>query len=505
MTFEQWCEKLGINASELTEGNRAALEAKYQAELKASANPPAGDPAPQPVNASGTTGTQDPPAGDPPQPDPVVAMRNRLAAEQDRVNRIQAMCGAAHADIAAQAIREGWDATRTELQMLRAARPQAPAIHGAGSQSGITAAQQTLAIEAACRMGSSEPSARIEADRLYTPQILEAAHKMRGMSIRALIEACCRMEGRAVPSLTAGEDIWAAVGFSTVSLPGILSNTANKMLLSAYNAVPALATLIACKLSAKNFQTHTGYRLGSGKVLPQVGTGGELTRGKLSEDSFTFFVDTYGEIIALTRKMLKNDDLGAFFAIPLMIGEKAGYTREYLFWTLVKANTGAFFGAGNKNYVTAAPVNATGYDKATQALEEMTDKNGNQIMVIPALAICPPALAAGARRMYTSQNLAVVSLGSTSTKALEGAQSNYAGMYQPMSIPFLKGQDSDWYLAPKPGNEAAFGIAYLNGAETPVVEQVPVPADCLGQAWRGYFDVGVCQVNPRLMIKSHTT
>jgi hypothetical protein len=61
--------------------------------------------------------------------DPVAQMRQRVADETLRIGSIQQLCGGKHPDIEARAIAEGWDATRCELEVLRASRPTAPAAH----------------------------------------------------------------------------------------------------------------------------------------------------------------------------------------------------------------------------------------------------------------------------------------------------------------------------------------------------------------------------------------
>ena len=59
----------------------------------------------------------------------VERMRAEAAAEIDRIAAIRRICAGEHAEIEARAIREGWDETRTELEVLRASRPTAPAMH----------------------------------------------------------------------------------------------------------------------------------------------------------------------------------------------------------------------------------------------------------------------------------------------------------------------------------------------------------------------------------------
>ena len=55
--------------------------------------------------------------------DPIAEMRARAAAEQERIAAIRKVCSDDHAEIAAKAIAQGWDVTRTELEILRAERP----------------------------------------------------------------------------------------------------------------------------------------------------------------------------------------------------------------------------------------------------------------------------------------------------------------------------------------------------------------------------------------------
>ncbi|MCC7409967.1 MAG: hypothetical protein IT442_18010, partial [Phycisphaeraceae bacterium] len=65
-------------------------------------------------------------------PDPVAEMRTKLAAETQRIAGIRELCAGKHPGgpglpgVEAKAIAEGWDLTKTELEVLRASRPKAP-------------------------------------------------------------------------------------------------------------------------------------------------------------------------------------------------------------------------------------------------------------------------------------------------------------------------------------------------------------------------------------------
>jgi len=67
--------------------------------------------------------------GEQPGPTAVERMRAEAAAETTRIAAMRRICAGEHSEIEARAIREGWDSTRCELEVLRASRPTAPAAH----------------------------------------------------------------------------------------------------------------------------------------------------------------------------------------------------------------------------------------------------------------------------------------------------------------------------------------------------------------------------------------
>src|SRR6185369_6333962 len=101
-------------------------------------------------------------------------------------------------------------------------------------------------------------------------------------------------------------------------------------------------------------KVYTRYRLDASGALRKVGPDGELKHVTLNEASFTNQLDTYGAIIALTRQIRINDDLGAFLQLPQMFCRMARLAPEEAFFTLQLANTGSFFAAGNNNLITGA-------------------------------------------------------------------------------------------------------------------------------------------------------
>jgi len=431
--------------------------------------------------------------------DPAKELRAQAAAESRRIAAVRRICAGRHPEIEAQAIAEGWDESKTELAVLRAERPRVGVLTSRGQVA------DAAVLEAALRLGGQESEAVLVAQ--YGAATMERAHPLRRIGLRKLIDACCQMEGREPPGIGASESEVIRAAFSTISLPGILSNVANKTMLAAYTAVPGVARLLARKLSVSDFKQNTGYRLTGDMTMQEVGPDGELKHATLGESSFTYQARTYGRMFGLTRRDLINDDLGAFMEVPRLIGRGAALTLEEAFWALVLANTGNFFSTGNKNYISGATtvLGPDGLEQAVQKFLEQTDADGKPIVLNPRWLVVPPPLKVTADQLYKST---VFNTGGAATATKVPNANVFAGLYEPVVSPYLSNaafagsSATAWYLWGDPADVAAFGICYLNGNETPTIEDAPPAPNILGQGWRGYFDFGVCQIDPRGVVKS---
>ncbi len=507
MTFEEWLKANGFEPK--NDAQRAKLQAAYDAEQTAE------DEKLADKSKKGKKKSVE--AGADPEPitaatdDMIKAGREAYAAESIRIGGIKKVCAGKHAEIEAKAIADGWTFDKTRAEVLEAELKSLGNGRDGGAPNAIIHSSAPVArevLECAIRLGSSEQESVVA--KQYKPEILEAASKRRGMGFKALVEACCAMEGKARPSLSADVREWVKAGFSTVAMPGILNDSMNKMLLTSFQANLGMARRLFKKLSANDFKKHTGYRLGGESVFKKVGDGGELEYGNLKESSFEFQIDTFGRIIAWTRQQYHNDSLGAMTEIVPRMGLGAAKAIERLCWTLVLANTGTFFGTGNKNYIEGATtiLSQAGLDQAKQKFVEQVDDEGEPIGVNPQFLVVPPALDGEANRIFRSDLIIVTGLAATNAKSVAPAGNNYKGQFEPITVPHLgtamaiaNASDTAWYLWGDP-LFSPFGLAYLNGQENPVVEEVPLPADCLGMAWRGYIDFGACQIEKVGAVKS---
>ena len=113
-------------------------------------------------------------------------------------------------------------------------------------------------------------------------ETVEAAMKDSDIPLSGLLAECMKLEGMAVPRTFDNTSIKAA--FSTVSLPGILSNVAQKKLLQAYRAQPIIATRLCTSADLSDFKENERFRLTDIGDLKPIGADGEIKDGGVSEE-----------------------------------------------------------------------------------------------------------------------------------------------------------------------------------------------------------------------------
>ena len=431
-------------------------------------------------------------------PDPVAEMRVKAAAEARRIATVRRVCAGRHPDIEAKAIEEGWDEAKTELEVLRAERPKAPSPGMPGDR---TVGRNTI-LATAYMAGGVKADALVKS---YGEQAVEAAEKLRGIGIQDFFRLSARMDGVELPICTGNGGDFIRAAFSTMSLPGILSNVANKMLLEGYTYIEDAWRKIVKISSVKDFKEHTRYRLTDDLKFEKVGPDGELKHGKLGEQTFTNQAETYGKMFSLTRTLIINDDLGAFLDIPKRLGMEAAHAVAEAVWTLLLSNPGGFFSSGNKNYLSGADT-ALSVDSLTAAellFLDQTQPNGRPLGIGPSILLVPNAL-----KVLAEQLMSSLKLNETTTANKPKPTDNpHAGKFTPVSSAYLGNASiagystKAWYLFADPNRLAAFEVVFLNGVEQPTVEQAEADFDTLGVQFRAYIDFGMKEQDFRGAVK----
>ena len=508
MELSKWIEAMGFDPAELTDKQRAALEAKHAAEIQAAAK-------------GGDTATLEEPAFDVDEikasySEHVANIEASLAEHEDNVRdkkklaEIKAAAYKSAKDLKAKALREKWPATRLEVEAIKAAaavelslvkaeRPTGPAIHGS------TRDVSGPVIEAAMCQAVGLPN--YEKD--YDDQILEAAHKQfRGrIGLQQVLIMAAHANGL---EMAPGERLhngnlrtvlqhalMPIHASSTLSLSGILSNVANKELLMGFTEEDQTWREIAVTKPVTDFKQVTSYRLLDNMEYEELGQDGKIAHGQLGEESYTRQARTYAKMFALTRVDIINDDLGALNDLRTRLGRGSSRKFNNLFWLKFLDNA-SFFTTGRGNYISGATTNlgvdGVGLEAGVLKFRQMKTADGKRLDGAPDRLLIPPELQFSAQRLHQSTQ---VNTGGSSTTTSVPNDNIHAGKYRPVvqnrlsDSTFTGYSATAWYLFRDPMILAPMVVSFLNGVETPTVESADADFDQLGVQFRGYHDFGV--------------
>jgi hypothetical protein len=430
--------------------------------------------------------------------DPVTELRASAVAESKRLTAVRKICAGRYPEIEEQAITEGWNTDKCELEVLRASRPKAAAIHVVDQAAG------GQILEAACMLTAK----LAQVEELYDEKTLDVASKRfrGGIGLQELLLEAAWANGytgrnfrnsREVLRFAFGHNLQA--GFSTVDIGGILSNVANKFLLEGFFSVERTWRNLCAVRNVSDFKTVTSYRLIGKDQYEKVPPGGELKHGTLGEESYSNKAETYGLLLSIDRRDVINDDLGAITTVPRKLGRGSGLKINDIFWTTFLANSD-FFKTANKNLLEGADT-ALGIDGLTKAevmFMNMVDAEGKPIGIMPAIVLVPTSLSAIATMLYKS-----LEIRDTTASTKYPIANPHAGKFRTEVSRYLANaqyaghSDKAWYLLADPGDLPVIEVAFLNGQESPTIETAEADFNVLGIQMRGYHDFGVALQEPR--------
>jgi hypothetical protein len=205
-----------------------------------------------------------------------------------------------------------------------------------------------------------------------------------------------------------------------------------------------------------------------GAPLPELATADIGASGK---------VGVYGGTVSLSFQSMINDDMGAFMRIVGNAGYNANRSIDELLYTTLEAATIT----GTNNLVASVPLGTAGnLDTVRAGFMAKTGPSGKKLGNVPRKLIVPPNIAKSAAEATWN----VVAPGST---ALFSAPENRD--IDTVISPYLT-STSTYYLAGDPSVNPAFDLLFLQGFETPIIQEYDV-GSVLGRAWKIALPFGV--------------
>jgi hypothetical protein len=286
---------------------------------------------------------------------------------------------------------------------------------------------------------------------------------------------------------------------TTADFPILLENALHKMLQAGYRLTPFTWSRFCATGTLADYRPHPRYHLSSFSDLKSVTEAGEYEQGVLGDgEKESITGSRKGRILNVTPEVLINDDLGAIARPVVALGQAAGRTIEKDVYVVLGSNPTmgdgvALFHATHNNLLASggsAPT-AAAWDVARQAMGSQKDPGGNDYLDIsPALWLGPLSIGTAARLVNVSE------FNPDDSKNSKYAPPNTSrGMVRDViDTPRLSG--NAWYLFADPAVEPVLEVAFLNGVQTPTIEQeIKFATD--GLAWKVVHRYGVAAVGWR--------
>lgn len=336
--------------------------------------------------------------------------------------------------------------------------------------------------------------------------------EFRGISVLDLARESLRRHGVQTQSLWNREEIIRRAlsfrsGYATTSdFAVLLENVMNKSMRAAYAIQPDSWRLWCGTDTVSDFRDAHRFLNGSFGELDVVNEAGEYTNLAIPDgEKVSINTETRGKIIAITRQMLINDDLGAMTDLATRFGRGASRSIEKAVYAFLGLNTGLgptmsdsqpFFHANRSNVASSAALSASALDADKVKMRLQTDVSGNDfIEQMPRIILVPVGLESSVKVLNTDAY----------DPAQVGQKSNVArGMFSTIvSSPYVSWSTTRRYLFTEA--KEAFKVVFLaESGEGPTLEsQNGWRVD--GVEWKARLDFKVNAYDPKTAVTNAGT
>lgn len=265
---------------------------------------------------------------------------------------------------------------------------------------------------------------------------------------------------------------------STSDFAQVLGNVANRSMLRGFEEQPETFTEWTRKGTLPDFRSSTRIGVGQYPSLEKVLENAEFKYVTLGDYAEKIQLATYGNLFAISRQAIINDDMDVFTTIPRRQGAAARRTVAELAVKTLTDNAAlsdgvALFHANHKNLLTgnaSSLTHASGgilaLSAAVSALRQQVvrgGKAGTVLNIRPAILLVPSALEVIAKQLVSSP-------------VWPGKSNNEPNPMQNIARVVVEPRldavsTTAWYLIGDPASVDTLEIAYLDGEEAPFLDQ----------------------------------
>jgi hypothetical protein len=329
--------------------------------------------------------------------------------------------------------------------------------------------------------------------------------EFRGMSLKDLARESLDRAGVKTRGMSQMDMVGLAFtsrgGMQTTSDFAVLfENVMGKILLGAYAITPDTWSLICKTDTVPDFRPSPRYRSGSLTALDSLNEHGEF-KNKVIPDGLktAITVGTKGNIIALTRQAIINDDMSALADLPQKLGRASKMSIEIDFYTLLALNSGLgptqsdaqpFFHANRANVnASATAITLAGIDADRVVMAAQKDISSNDFLDLKPRTLLVSSSQGSAARTINDAMFDPADNKFQKPNVVKGLFSTV------VDTPRYTGTRR--YLFADPAIAPAFVVAFLEGqGESPVLEtQNGWRID--GTEWKVRMDYKVQEFDPK--------
>jgi hypothetical protein len=261
-------------------------------------------------------------------------------------------------------------------------------------------------------------------------------------------------------------------GMATTSdFPNILANVTNKTLRQAYEAAPRTFVPFCRQVSAVDFKPINRVQLSDVPTLPKVNEKGEFHRTALSDSKETYSLATFGEIVAITRKVIINDDLQALTRVPAGLGQAAAQLESDTVWAVITGNPNMadgnpLFHANHKNLNGTNALALTALATARAAFRVQKAPKGTILNLQPRYLIVPAALEQTADQLIYPINLAATAVTGVVPTWIQSLTKIVEGRLDAVASVGV----TNWFMSVDPSQIDTLEYCYLEGQQGVYIE-----------------------------------
>lgn len=339
------------------------------------------------------------------------------------------------------------------------------------------------------------------AEKQLSEKEKELAKEFRGLTLLDLAKDSLEKEGTNTRGMDKMEIAQRSISSSTGDFPILLEGTTRRILLANFGAAPDKWRQFCMIGSVGDFRDHKRLRMGSFTDLDKIQENGEYKTKTITDADFEkISIDTKGNLINISRKMIVNDDLNGFARLAAMLGRSAARSIENDVFALLGSNpvmqdTKTLFHADHGNLIASGAAPTVDQIESMRVLmAQQKEKDGNDFLDLrPSILLCGLSIGGTARIVNGSQYDPDAANKLQRPNKVNGLFSSV------IDTPRITG--TEYYAFADPNEEPVIEVAFLDGVQTPFMESEQAFKQD-GISWKIRLDYGVGAIGWRGVVKN---